>query len=100
MIDVESKDLNEIKQILQNHVPDSKVWAFGSRVNGTAKKFSDLDLAIMGTDALSLEKMGALKDAFSASNLLFTVDVVDWLSISESFQKIIKQQYAPIQEQS
>ncbi len=100
MIDVEHKDLEAIKQILQNHVPDSKVWAFGSRVNGTAKKFSDLDLVIIGTDALSLEKMGILKDAFSASDLLFTVDVVDWLSISESFQKIIKHQYAPIQEQS
>ncbi len=43
-----------VHAILQKNVPDREVWAFGSRVKGTAKPFSDLDLAIIG-DLLSLK---------------------------------------------
>jgi predicted nucleotidyltransferase len=37
-----------VRELLSRHVPDHEVWAFDSRVNGRAKPFSDLDLAILG----------------------------------------------------
>ena len=79
-----------ILAILAQHVPDREVCAFGSRVKGTAKKHSDLDLAIVGDEPLPLAVLGALADAFSESNLPFKVDVVDWASISAGFREIVR----------
>ncbi len=81
-----------VQDILRAHVPDRTVWAFGSRAKGMAKKTSDLDLAILGTEPLDLRTMGDVKDAFSESNLPFKVDVVDWAVTSEAFRKIIEEQ--------
>ena len=75
--------------ILRRHVPHLPVWAFGSRTKGTAKAFSDLDLAIITDQPLSLEVSASLRDAFSESELPWKVDLVDWASTSESFRKII-----------
>jgi predicted nucleotidyltransferase len=65
MIDLEEKYLLEIKRILAEHVPDCEVRAFGSRVNDKAKKFSDLDLALVGSEKIDWRKIESLKYAFS-----------------------------------
>ena len=49
-----------VREILQRHVPDRKVLAFGSRATWTAKDYSDLDLAILGDEPLSLRETSAL----------------------------------------
>lgn len=46
--------LEIVKAILRKHVPDREVYYFGSRATGTAKKFSDLDLAVIGTTPFTL----------------------------------------------
>ena len=38
--------LREVERILQMVVPDVEVWAYGSRVTGTAYEASDLDLVL------------------------------------------------------
>jgi type I restriction enzyme S subunit len=75
--------------ILRNLVPHRTVWAFGSRARFTAKPYSDLDLVILGDQALSLEEMADLNEAFSESDLTYKVDVVDWFSASEAFKEIM-----------
>ena len=82
----------EVRSILQKHVPEYEVWAFGSRTKGTAKHYSDLDLAVISDHALSLTVSAALDDEFTESDLPWKVDVVDWATTSEAFRKIIKQQ--------
>ena len=67
------------------------VWAFGSRVTGKAKKFSDLDLCIQAEGPLGLDRSSALAEAFAESDLPWKVDIVDWATTSESFRKIIVQ---------
>ena len=91
MLDLTSEQLAEVRRILQLHVPGRKVCAFGSRVQGNAKPFSDLDLAVMGETPLDFRQLSALKDAFAESNLPFRVDLVDWATTSESFRKIIEE---------
>lgn len=98
MIDVSPSQLEAIKSILLRHVPGCEVRAFGSRVAGTAKKHSDLDLAVVGDQALSLHAMALLKEAFEESTLPFRVDVLDWNAISPEFRKIIEKNYDVIQE--
>jgi len=98
MIELEEKYLNEIKRILSELVPDCEVRVFGSRIEGKAKKFSDLDLALVGKEKLDWRKIESLKDAFSSSDIPIIVDVIDFNAISDEFRKIIEKQYQVIQE--
>ena len=98
MIDVEEKYLDEIRRILGEHVPDCEVRAFGSRLDGKARDFSDLDLVLVGSEKLNWQKIELLKDAFASSNIPITVDVIDWYAISEEFRAVIENNYEIIQE--
>jgi uncharacterized protein len=93
MIDLDESNLQEVLKILGEHVPECEVWAYGSRVKGTARKFSDLDLALVGQEPLGWKRVEALKYAFSASDLPIMVAVVDFNSVSDSFRSNIRSKY-------
>jgi uncharacterized protein len=82
---------------MSRYLPEYDVWAFGSRVTGTAKPFSDLDLLIRTEQPLTFEKMATLKDAFDESDLTIRVDLVDWAATSTAFRDIIMQNYVVLQ---
>lgn len=95
---VNSKDLVLVQTILQKHLPNHVVWAFGSRVHGRhLKPFSDLDLVIRTKQPLDLERYCELKEAFSESDLPFKVDIVDWTSLSENFKNIVLMAHEAVQ---
>lgn len=98
LIDIQPDHLKIVCDILRAHVPQYEIWAFGSRVKGNAKPYSDLDLAVIAEKPLPLSVSAALSDAFSDSDLPWKVDVVDWATTSESFRKIIEQQRVIVQE--
>ena len=98
MIEVDPSHLAEICRILAGHVPNCEVRAFGSRVSGAAKPYSDLDLAIVGPERLELRSMGALREAFEASTLPFRVDLLDWNAISPSFREVIAAKFVVVQK--
>jgi predicted nucleotidyltransferase len=79
-----------VAAILQKHVPDKEVWAFGSRATHTEKPYSDLDLAIISDTGLSLSLLAAIEHDFSESDLPFKVDVVDWVAIGSVFRGVIE----------
>jgi predicted nucleotidyltransferase len=97
MIDLSPQALATVKSILERRVPDREVWVFGSRVKGAARKFSDLDLAVLGETPLSLISLATLADDFDDSDLPFKVDVVDWALVSPAFREIIRQEAAVLQ---
>ena len=97
MIDLDTKYLDEIRRILSEQVPDCEVRVFGSRIEGKAKKFSDLDLALVGKEKLDWRKIESLKDTFSSSDIPIIVDVIDFNAISDEFRKIIENEYEIIQ---
>lgn len=88
-LDFTPEQLAIVREILAKHLPDREVRAFGSRVSGTAKKFSDLDLVVMGDDPVPLSILSALEEAFSESDLPFKVDVVDWAAADENFRRVV-----------
>ena len=90
-------ELSLLQNILKRYVPEFKVWAFGSRVTGTHKPFSDLDLALVGDEPLAIETRAALVEALSNSSLPYKVDLVDWASTTDSFKEIIEKQKLVIQ---
>ena len=90
-IDLRPQDQAAVEQILRKVLPSSaKVWAFGSRARWTARDGSDLDLVIDAGRPLSSDELAKLRNAFEDSNLPFTVDMVDWMTISEEFRMAIK----------
>ncbi|MFZ1415065.1 MAG: nucleotidyltransferase domain-containing protein [Defluviicoccus sp.] len=89
-IDVRPQQWQIVCRILRRHVPGFEVWAFGSRATGTAKPYSDLDLAVIGNGPLPLSVRAALAEAFSQSDLPWKVDIVDWATAGEALRKIIE----------
>ncbi|MFQ3548332.1 MAG: nucleotidyltransferase domain-containing protein [Armatimonadota bacterium] len=93
MIDLDIKYLDEIKEILKKHVPECKVIAYGSRVTGKAKKYSDLDLAIIGDREIEMKRIIELEDELQNSDIPIRVEILDWHTISDSFKEIIMNKY-------
>ncbi|MDD6910520.1 nucleotidyltransferase family protein [Actinobacillus minor] len=94
---ITNEELVIVKQILQTHIPNLEVWAFGSRVKGNAKPYSDLDLAVITGEPLSLQTHADLVDAFSESDLPWKVDIVDWALLTENFKHVVQSQYMVVQ---
>lgn len=99
-LDIESRHLAIVREILREHVPRCRVWAFGSRATGKAKRFSDLDLAIECDQPISIDLGAALAEAFSESDLPWKVDIVDLSTVDPSFRKLIERDRVVIQEAS
>ncbi len=74
---------------MEAHVPGAEARVFGSRVDGTPKDYSDLDLALVGAAKLDTAVMESLREAFEESDLPYRVDIIDWHTISKEFQKVI-----------
>jgi type I restriction enzyme S subunit len=89
-IDITPEQWGIVHGILHAHVPHWPVWAFGSRATWKAKPYSDLDLAVITREPMSLSHGAALAEAFSESNLPWKVDVVDWAATSPAFRRIIE----------
>ena len=97
LLDIRPDHLQILRDILQKHVPQYEVWAFGSRAKWSAKEHSDLDLCILSNKPLSFSVLGAIGDDFSDSDLPWKVDVVDWATTSPSFRKIIERDKVVVQ---
>ncbi|MBF0124404.1 MAG: nucleotidyltransferase domain-containing protein [Magnetococcales bacterium] len=90
--------LKMTQALLQYHLPDAEVWAYGSRVNGQGHEASDLDLVVRNPAQITAEtaNLSLLKAAFTESALPIRVDIVDWARIPESFRREIEQRYVVI----
>jgi len=81
-----------ILDLLRMHLPDTVVWAYGSRMCGTANAKSDLDLVVFAGPEKKLQVF-ALKEAFEESNLPFRVDLFSWSELPENFKNNIKAEH-------
>ncbi len=82
---VELNHLSIIRNILRRY--PRTFYAFGSRVHGQPKKFSDLDLCFM--EPMSSSEFAALEEDFELSDLPYKVDLVDWQGCDSKFRDII-----------
>jgi predicted nucleotidyltransferase len=97
MLDISPSHLAIIQDILHEHVPNHQVWAFGSRAKGTARRYSDLDLAIITATPLSYKILGDLAEDFSESDLPFRVDILDWATTQECFRRAVERDRVVVQ---
>ncbi len=87
------KDRQTLLQIF-SLLPDNntEVWAYGSRVDGSAHDGSDLDLVIRNLDGkrLSIDDFIEIKERIQESNIPILVDLFDWDRLPESFHRNIE----------
>ena len=75
LIDLDADQLRMVKEIINQYIPNKKVWVYGSRITREARDTSDLDLVVFGCNA---DEIYDLKESFLESDVLVSVDVMDW----------------------
>ena len=79
-----------VLNILRANLPKStKVWVFGSRATGRARRYSDLDLAIDAGRPVRLDEIAELAEAFGDSDLRCKVDLTDWRNVDVRWRQTI-----------
>jgi type I restriction enzyme S subunit len=97
-IDITKAQRKTIISLCNLLLPNTTVWAYGSRVKWTARPNSDLDLVVF-CDECQLERIAPLVEAFEQSDLPFRVDLFVWDNVPEQFKKQIEANYVVIQQQ-
>lgn len=75
-------------QIFEDVAYPMEIWAYGSRVDGTAHAASDRDLVIRGSglQPLPRELIVDIRTTIRESNVPILVNVFDWASLPLNFQ--------------
>jgi predicted nucleotidyltransferase len=93
---MEPRHLEIVKLILKKY--PYTFYAFGSRVRGTQKRLSDLDICFV--DDIPGNILSHIREDFEESNLPFTVDFVNLNSCDKNFRERIEQNLVLLQEVS
>jgi predicted nucleotidyltransferase len=96
-IDITPGQRESLLAFLKRFIPGAAVWAYGSRVKGTARTNSDLDLVAFTTPA-QRSLLFELKDALAESNIPFLVDLHVWDDVPARFHEIIRKEHVVLQE--
>jgi uncharacterized protein len=97
VLDITTAQRAMLAGFLHEFIPDVEVWAYGSRVNGTARPNSDLDLVAFSTPQ-QRPLVSKLKDALAESNLPFLVDLHVWDEVPKRFHEIIRTGYVVLEQ--
>lgn len=84
----EKKYLDIVKYIVLSHINPSEhfVFLFGSRVKGSKKRSSDVDIGIMGKYPLGKIYYKIVND-IEESIVPYKVDIIDFSLVDEKFKK-------------
>lgn len=86
VIHMNKVDLRILKQILSKY--PYPFYAYGSRVKGKAKQYSDLDLCYQGD--IPWNTLDHIQEELEESDLPFKVELNAWKWMSREFQKLIE----------
>ncbi len=92
-ITVPVRHLRYILEQLKLYIPDATVWAFGSRVKGSNRTSSDLDLAVLCDKQTARKQLPKLNEVFIESNIPFKVQLLDFNRLPVNMQENIKKKY-------
>ena len=86
---ISPRDKKILFSLLALYLPHTSVWAYGSRVTGNAKPWSDLDLVVF-TAAEQKYHLSLLREALEESNLSFRTQLMEWDCLPDNFKANIE----------
>ena len=92
---IKPEHLKMLLDIFDSYCPKAEVWAYGSRIDGSAHEGSDLDLVVKDFHTKNVN-IGHLRELFSESNIPFCIDIFEFDQLPHSFQEEIKKNYIVI----
>jgi predicted nucleotidyltransferase len=84
------KTIQDLKKFLLQKFPKERIYLFGSRARGDEGTYSDIDIAIESTHALS-NKLSQVRFEIEESLIPYKVDLVE-LSKAPYLKEIIKKE--------
>lgn len=92
VIGLSFREISKILKCIHLHIPRVKVFAFGSRVKGNPRKYSDFDVALHAGHPVELSRLAKIKHCLSETDIPIHIDVVDYCSVSKDFKTLIDKQ--------
>ncbi|MFH2085343.1 MAG: nucleotidyltransferase domain-containing protein [bacterium] len=88
----------ELRQVVGKHIDlqNYQAFIFGSRTNDQGDDRSDIDIGIEGQSPLSVTKLANLREDLDNLPTLYSFDVVDFSTVSDSFKKTAKLAIDPL----
>ena len=77
-------------EIIIKYLPDAKVYLFGSRAKGTAKPYSDFDIAIEWKEKIPLHTMAKIREELDKLPTLKSFDLIDLKRVSGNFIETVR----------
>ncbi|MBI3892569.1 MAG: nucleotidyltransferase domain-containing protein [Candidatus Wallbacteria bacterium] len=96
-IDLPAAWLRQVIDVLSRRLPGVEVRVFGSRVLGSARSYSDLDLAVVAPERIPWRLIEQLREDFQESDLPVRVDIVDWHTLTEGLRAVIERRHVVLQ---
>ena len=90
MNEINSETKQKIISIIKALMPTAKIYLFGSRARGTARKWSDIDIALDVGHAVPLTAIDELISMFQATNIPYKIEIVDFHQVNPDMQNAIK----------
>ncbi|NOQ34239.1 MAG: hypothetical protein GQ567_08640 [Methanosarcinales archaeon] len=82
--------LAEVAGIVARHLPDARIFLFGSRAKGDARETSDFDIAVDAGSKISLGVIARIKDEIDELRTLKSIDIIDLNRVNPEFKTIIR----------
>jgi len=86
----DKKICQEVVKIVAKYLPDAKVYLFGSRAKGTAKPYSDFDIAIEWKEKIPLHTMAKIREELDKLPTLKSFDLIDLKRVSGNFIETVR----------
>lgn len=93
MIFLDQADRQELLKIVEPY-KKYDIRAYGSRVKGNQREFSDLDLCVMHD--MPWDELDQLREQLENSNISIFVTIALWSSLSNEFKMHIQKDLVPL----
>lgn len=90
MVNLNPKYIKFITSTLQKHLNKDtyRYFIFGSHATGSNRKYSDIDIGIVGKMPVELHTLSHIKGAMEESDIPYRVDIVDFSKVDSKFKKV------------
>ncbi len=93
-IDLPAEHRSQVLDIIRRRLPEARVWVYGSRAKGRARRYSDLDLMLDDQGRpISAAVMGNLDEDFDESDLPIIVELHDLAQTDARFLARVRKDF-------